>query len=471
MNQNGTAHQNTNANNVSQLQVSPGQAAQQTQPKPRNFKKVSFFILAILLLGFAVLLGTNYKYNYLSVNFFQPKEEAEENVSMSTRSASGDYLFAKLNKIEDAEDEFSLISVSSDFTKTEEIVSDETPFYYSVVTSPPKISPDKKYLYVNTVGIIDLKNNKIIENKINKNSVASCAWYNDSKKLSCISSDEIAEFKTRYKISDLLISGKEVVHEDKTLSMEIVLDENRNPVYKENHNHFFRNRFGAVGVRNDNEVILFSGSHQGVGKYKIGTKMFSWIYRPMEHESDMSSTPIAVYSDVNDKLFYINSVDRGVEIRDTKKRYSRNLVMVDLKTGVGKNIWTQDGDETIGNLFLSVDQGRLVFSFLNEDNKLSFHIVKVSDYNDESKSYSFGFDYGLPKPRLLGFSHDGQGFIVFEKISQNLNTPVTSKKLTYKYVVSRFQDDKKTVMIEDTCEVDIKTEQKTGECGEYVLAI
>ena len=161
MNQNYTANQGVGPSAPSQ-QGPPNKPQQIPSQKQRNMKKIVLYVLPILLF-IIILIGINFKYNYIPFNLTSYYESDSVQEQVSELGVQDDlYFFIKLNIVEDGEDDLSLISYDRKTDSIKDILNKKVPFYYTDVESPPLLSPNREYLYVKSLGIVDLNKKKIV---------------------------------------------------------------------------------------------------------------------------------------------------------------------------------------------------------------------------------------------------------------------------------------------------------------------
>lgn len=281
-----------------------------------------------------------------------------------------------------------------------------------------------------------------------------CASFADKKTFACKKEEELQDNKAKY-IIYLKTEQKETILWDETIDhsqfkgtpIEVPL-----PAY-------FLESFNIIEVKNDNDLVLFS--HSGVAKFDIKAKKFSWIY-----QHDFSSEDVlygVAYSKITDSLYYpIRQYTPGQPARYN----SIHIIKVNLTSGKGEKIWSKTGDLSFDGFSLSTNQDKVSFLIPRSLNDTeSKDLVQEIDLKNNTSIETI-FENKGNATKLLGFTHDGKGLLIFERNYINSNADVTRDYSSY-VRLSILQDKNRKEIFKSNCETQQEKVGTFSNCPEY----
>lgn len=289
-----------------------------------------------------------------------------------------------------------------------------------------------------------------------KINMGNCVSFSDKKTFACRKYEELPNEKTRY-VLYLTNEGKETVLWEETVDYSSI-----EKAVQLSEAATFLELFGVAAVRNDNDIIL--SSNTGVAKFDIGAKKFSWIYKNEFPSSDESNGGI-VYSKLMDSVYYaVHQSDFTPNQFD--RTDSTHIVKVNLASSKGEKIWSKNGHFGFNGFTLSKGQDKLAFlineTYYNEVPKLFIEVIGLKDNSPNE----IAFENKGGETKLLGFTHDEGGLLIFERNLKN----VSDIKDTSVYIrLSVWQDNKKREIIKSDCDKLNQNNLEVNDCLIYAL--
>ena len=165
----------------------------------------------------------------------------------------------------------------------------------------------------------------------------------------------------------------------------------------------------------------------------------------------------SVYYAVHQSDFAPNQFDRTD---------STHIVKVNLASGKGEKIWSKNDHFGFDGFSLSKSQDKLSFlineTFYDEVPKLFIEVIGLKDNSPNETA----FENKGGETKLLGFTHDGNSLLIFERNLKN----VSDIKDTSVYIrLSVWQDNKKKEIIKSDCDKLSQNNLEVNDCLNYVL--